>query len=145
MAKNKHKQRAKTYTRPQPRPARPVGELDAQRARKQLATPLQFSPMELDVGDGIVWQFVPDMMPAQSIALRNASNALADSFAVDFEGDDAEHPTMLAFNALAAAIRACLIPGDANENKFPQPAYGVQALTWFAGNIMMGRDDKLPT
>lgn len=142
MAKSKH---ARKHNTPQHRAQRPnVSEAEVQDARKTLSTPMGFEPLVLDVGDGIEWQFVPDLMPAQSIAIRKASNALADSFALEFDGDDSEHPINVAFAHLVNKIKDCMIPGS-NPESFPQPLYGVQTISWFAGNIMVGRDTKLPT
>lgn len=142
MAKSKHARKSNATPQRAQRPN--ISEAEVLDARKKLSTPMGFEPLVLNVGDGIKWEFVPDLMPAQSIELRKASNDLAESFSADFDGEASGHPINVAFAHLVDVIKDCMIPG-ANPEPFPQPMYGVQTVSWFAGNIMVGRDAKLPT
>lgn len=99
---------------------------------------LDFSPYTIDAGDGLEWQFVPDMFPANIERLRVALRALQAAAAGI--GEDADMTDFeAAFDSLADAISACFMPGVDQPAEWPQPIYGIRALSWFAQKLFEGK------
>lgn len=99
---------------------------------KLMETGLNFEPFTVDAGDGVVWEFTPDPMPAQTEALISAFRK-AEKAASDLSGMDE------AFAELFDVIRSRLIHKKQQE-EFPRPLYGQNAAMFFAMHLATGRD-----
>lgn len=97
-----------------------------------MSSGVDFTPFTIDVGDGTIWSFKPDMMPADIEQLRSAMVAVGKTSETGGEG------LQEAFDGLIEAVRSCLM--DEKEKKaFPKPMYGTNALTFFAMSLIAGR------
>lgn len=101
--------------------------------RKFMSTGLDFTPFELDAGDGVVWKFSPDPQPSDTERLSKAMSALEE--AQGGEGGSLQ----AAFGELVEAIKDRIMDEKQRE-QFPLPVYGANALMWFSLHLATGRD-----
>lgn len=100
--------------------------------KKFLETGVDFTPLTLDAGDGVEWNFTPDPQPAETERLSEAMKSLHEA---QSNGDSIVEP----YEALKEAIRDRIMDADQRE-EFPKPYYGVNAIMWFAMRVATGRD-----
>lgn len=100
---------------------------------------LDFTPLTIDAGDGLEWQFVPDLMPPNIQRLRAAVQRLHASNNEVLETGDGGDTLQEAFDELVEACRQCLEPDLPQPAEWPRPNYGIKALLWFAMHLIQGK------
>lgn len=105
-----------------------------QQIEEFMASGVDFSPLELDVGDGTIWKFTPDPQPAETQRLSSAMKAISDA-----TNDGMTDAVVESYDNLVSAIRDRLMD-EKQKKEFPKPVYGQNALMWFSMRLATGRD-----
>lgn len=105
--------------------------------QQYLSSGLDFSPFEVNVGDGVIWKFEPDISPRSAEKLRVAVIGLESIQSLDAKAQANINYEEL-FEPLISALREQLV--DEKQRKmFPLPRYGIRALGWFASVVQVGK------